>query len=224
MNLQRYISTSCTIVVVLVSGSLILSTCSAMEPKKSESAEVKPDAPHAACGVSPEQMSLTGWQLADSIMQRWKKENPEVDWEAEERKSRTFIPPADNRNLLEKHTQADGHPYRKVTEQELLVWQRETERLVAAGSKVFHSAKELGSTNEVSCDMCHPNAANTHPETYPKYQTQLGQTVLLRDMINWCLENPLRAPKMDADDPRMRAMEAYIYSQRAGIKLEYGKH
>jgi thiosulfate dehydrogenase len=94
---------------------------------------------------------------------------------------------------------------------------------VVAGSKVFHSAGELGSTVAVPCDMCHTNAANTHPETYPKFQTQLGRVALLRDMIN-CLEHPVRARPMDADDPRMRAMEAYITSQRSGTAIEYGKH
>jgi cytochrome c len=89
---------------------------------------------------------------------------------------------------------------------------------------VFHSAAELGSTIAVSCDMCHPHAANTHPGTYPKFQTQIGQVALLRDMINWCLQHPVRAPAMEADDPRMRAMEAYIISQRTGVALEYGKH
>jgi hypothetical protein len=29
---------------------------------------------------------------------------------------------------------------------------------------------------------------------------------------------------MAADDPRMRAMEAYILAQRKGTALEYGKH
>ena len=26
------------------------------------------------------------------------------------------------------------------------------------------------------------------------------------------------------NDPRMRALEAYIYAQRKGVKLNYGKH
>jgi hypothetical protein len=43
-------------------------------------------------------------------------------------------------------------------------------------------------------------------------------------MINWCLEHPVRAPRMDEDDPRMRALEAYIYAQRTGEPLAYGKH
>jgi len=165
-----------------------------------------------------------GLRVAAELMAKWSEKNPGVDWEAEERKSRTFIPSADNSHLLADDTQADGHPYRNFTERDLLTWKRETERYVVAGSRVFHDAGELGSTIAVSCDMCHPNAANTHPETYPKFQTQLGRVALLRDMINWCLEHPVRAPRMSEDDPRMRAMEAYIISQRAGKTLEYGKH
>jgi thiosulfate dehydrogenase len=32
--------------------------------------------------------------------------------------------------------------------------------------------------------MWRPNAANNHPETYPKFQVQLRRVALLRDMIN----------------------------------------
>jgi thiosulfate dehydrogenase len=166
----------------------------------------------------------TGQKIADSLMAKWKAAHPDQDWEAEERKSRVFLPAADNSALLAEDTQAPGHPYRSFTQQHIDTWKRETETFAVAGSKVFHSGDELGSTIAVSCDMCHPNAANTHPETYPKFQTQLGRVVLLRDMINWCLEHPVRAKPMDADDPRMRAMEAYIISQRAGATLAYGKH
>jgi thiosulfate dehydrogenase len=167
---------------------------------------------------------LRGQAAAEALMAKWKGSNPSANWEAEERLSRTFIPAADNSNLLAKGSQSASHPYRNVSERDLLTWKRETERLVVAGSKVFHSADEMDSPISVSCDMCHPNASNTHPETYPKFQTQIGKVVLLRDMINWCLKNALRADMMDADDPRMRAMEAYIISQRTGTKLIYGKH
>ena len=43
-------------------------------------------------------------------------------------------------------------------------------------------------------------------------------------MINWCIEHPLRGVGLAPDDPRMRALEAYIYAQRKGTALEYGKH
>ena len=166
----------------------------------------------------------TGQKIADALMSKWRVKNPGADWEAEERKSRTFVPAADNGGLVQADSQAAGDPYRQFSPRELFEWRRETERQVVAGSRVFHDAKELGSTVSVSCDMCHPNAANTHPETYPKFQTQLGRVALLRDMINWCLEHPVRAQPMAADDPRMRAMEAYIISQRSGTPLQYGKH
>ena len=88
---------------------------------------------------------------------------------------------------------------------------------------MFHSGDELGSQIAVSCDMCHPNAANTHPETYPKFQVQLGRVALLRDMINWCIERPVRDQVLAPDDPKMRALEAYIVAQRKGQELAYGK-
>ena len=78
------------------------------------------------------------------------------------------------------------------------MWRRETVKAVTEGSRVFHSGDELGSQIAVSCDMCHPNAANTHPETYPKFQEQLGRVALLRDMINWCIEHPVRGTQAGA--------------------------
>ena len=92
------------------------------------------------------------------------------------------------------------------------------------GSRIFHNGKLLGGTIGVSCDMCDPDGSNTHPETYPKFQAQLGRVVLLRDMINWCIENPVRGKPFAADSPQMRALEAYIMAQRTGVKMEYGKH
>jgi len=63
-----------------------------------------------------------------------------------------------------------------------------------------------------------------HPETYPKYQEQLQRVALLRDMINWCIENPVKGKTLSPDDPKMRALEAYIMAQRKGVAMEYGKH
>jgi len=159
--------------------------------------------------------------IAGSLMAEWMAKNPDANWEAEERERHTLQPAADNRALV---GQIQGQTYGRVTEQDVALWKAETERVAAAGSRVFHSADELGSTVGVSCDMCHPHAANTHPETYPKYQMQLGRVVLLRDMINWCIEHPVRGTPLSADDPRMRALEAYILAQRRGKVLEYGKH
>ena len=119
---------------------------------------------------------------------------------------------------------AYGRFRQTYTEQDILTWERETEKFVVEGSRIFHDAELIGGTVGVSCDMCHPDASNTHPETYPKFQVQLGKTALLRDMINWCIEQPVRGKPLDADDPRMRALEAYIIAQRKGVALDYNKH
>jgi len=164
-----------------------------------------------------------GQELAAAIMAQWKLENPNRNWVAEEKERHELKPPADNSSLL-KGEQGKGHTYGNYTERDLLMWQRETEKLVVEGSRIFHSAKLLKSKVSVSCDMCHPHAANTHPETYPKFQTQLGRAALLRDMINWCIDNPVRGEHLAPDDPRMRALEAYIMAQRSGTMMNYGKH
>ena len=101
-------------------------------------------------------------------------------------------------------------------------WQNEFMSVVEEGREWWVSP-DLG-TNGVSCAQCHPNAANTHPETYPKFQQQLRRVIALRDMINWCLQNPLEGPTLEADDPVMVAIEAYVAYERRGVAMEPGKH
>ena len=115
-----------------------------------------------------------------------------------------------------------AHGGSEHTQRETRVWEAELKRVIDEGYRLFHS-NELG-TNGISCDMCHPDANITHPETYPKFQTQLKKVALLRDMINWCIENPVKGKALPDDSRTMRALEAYILSQRQGEKLDIGKH
>ena len=101
-------------------------------------------------------------------------------------------------------------------------WQQEYMSVVEQGEKLFHGG--LGNENTVSCDQCHPNGANTHPETYPKFQQQLGRVVVLGEMINWCIMNPLESEALALDDSSMVALQAYIHHERRGSKLAPGKH
>jgi len=101
-------------------------------------------------------------------------------------------------------------------------WQDEYMSVVKEGRTLWGSS-DL-STNGVACGQCHPNAANTHPETYPKFQQQLGRVIALRDMINWCIMNPLEGETLELDDPRMIALEAYIAYERRGVPMDPGKH
>ena len=110
----------------------------------------------------------------------------------------------------------------EFTQADLERWKGEYMSVVKKGRNLWTDPK-LG-TNGVACAQCHPNAANTHPETYPKFQKQLGKVIGLRDMINWCIRNPLEGEELAADDPKMIAIEAYVNWERRGVPLAPGKH
>ena len=110
----------------------------------------------------------------------------------------------------------------EFTKKDLERWNKEYMSVVQKGRELW-TGTELA-TNGVSCAQCHPNAANTHPETYPKFQQQLGRVIPLRDMINWCIQQPLEGEPLALDDPRLVAMEAYIAWERRGVAMAPGKH
>jgi cytochrome c len=110
----------------------------------------------------------------------------------------------------------------EFTKKDLERWQNEYMSVVEKGRGLWVSG-DLG-TNGVACAQCHPNAANTHPETYPKFQKQLGRVIALRDMINWCLMNPLEGEPLELDSAEMVAIEAYVLWERRGVELAPGKH
>jgi len=101
-------------------------------------------------------------------------------------------------------------------------WRNEYMSVVQKGRNLWTSP-ELG-TNGVACAQCHPNAANTHPETYPKFQQQLGRVIALREMINWCIQQPLEGKPLALDDAKMIAIESYVTYERRGVALDPGKH
>ena len=160
-------------------------------------------------------------QATDATMAQWRSYGGEEgDWVAQELAKHKVVTPADNSALIGR---GQGSVYGAITPQDVKIWERETYKLAVEGSRIFHSADRLKSEIAVSCDMCHPDASNNHPETYPKFQVQLGRVALLRDMINWCVEHPVRGKKLEPDSPEMRALEAYLLAQRKGVALQYGK-
>ena len=110
----------------------------------------------------------------------------------------------------------------EFTQEDVDPWQAQFEQVAAEGRALWTSG-EVG-TNGVACAQCHPNAANTHPELYPKIQKQLGRVAQLWEMINWCIRNPLEGENLAADDPDMIAMQAHINKERRGVPLAPGKH
>jgi thiosulfate dehydrogenase len=110
----------------------------------------------------------------------------------------------------------------EFTKKDLERWDKEYMSVVQKGRELWTSP-DLG-TNGVACAQCHPNAANTHPETYPKFQKQLGRVAALREMINWCIQQPLEGTPLALDDPKLIAMEAYVAWERRGVAMAPGKH
>jgi thiosulfate dehydrogenase len=158
--------------------------------------------------------------LADTLMASWLSRQPAEVAEGWARERAEAVEPA-------AQTAPAGTQPMQTTDfsaRDFAMWQSELAHEVALGDKIFHSDKEIGSPEGIACAMCHPNASNTHPETYPKFQVQLKRVALLRDMINWCIENPVRGKRLADDDPKLRALEAYILWQRKGKELEPGKH
>ena len=162
-----------------------------------------------------------------ALMDEWRRTNPAARWDEAPARLADAAEPKGGAPPATAPPAADiqgGQTYGAFSARDERIWQAETEKFVQEGRRVFHDAKAFGGTIGVSCDMCHPDGANTHPETYPKFQVQLGRVALLRDMINWCIQNPTRGKPLADDDPRLKAMEAYIIAQRKGVALEFGKH
>jgi hypothetical protein len=185
-------------------------------------------------------------RVSDQLMAEWKRKNPNARWDdapvqlaqagggatgqgaasAEPEKAPARAVPAPPGAALRSGAAEEVQTgiYSSFSGRDEKVWMAATDKFVQDGHKIFHDANAFGGTIGVSCDMCHPDAANTHPETYPKFQVQLGRVAMLRDMINWCIENPTRGKPLPDDDVRLKAMEAYILAQRKGATLDYGKH
>ena len=224
-------------------GPFAFALCLAAAPAAAEGPLPSHDVPHskqgnlvvALCdgetsievpGVKPGD-ALTreqGQKIANALMKEWRQKHPASEWvtvaQQGGQEGGTAVSVPEPRGAAVDQYQTYG----AFTERDRQIWKESTDRLVAEGKRIFHDAKALGGTAGISCDMCHPDGSNTHPETYPKFQTQLGRVALLRDMINWCIENPVRGKPFPDDDPRLKALEAYILAQRKGVALEYGKH
>jgi thiosulfate dehydrogenase len=119
----------------------------------------------------------------------------------------------------------------KHTPEQLKAFQDVFMEQVRLGDLLFHgdaeTEKKLGvslSRTGMACAMCHPFASDTHPHEFPKFQEQIQEFATLRDMINWCIENPNEGQRIDVNGPAMKALEAYSYWSNKGSALDPGKH
>lgn len=229
-------NTSRTVLLTALGASgMLLFTAHGQEAASAAPAEKKNVVVTLCDGVT--QMELDGVKPGDRVernraqgfanlfMAEWQKKHPDTPWIMAQAKPSTQNPEKNPEATRQASTAPkQSEVYNRFSARDQFVWKNELDKMVQEGDRIFHNAEAFGGTVGVSCDMCHPHAANTHPETYPKYQVQLQRVALLRDMINWCIQHPTKGKPLPDDDQRLRAMEAYILSQRKGKAIEPGKH
>ena len=99
---------------------------------------------------------------------------------------------------------------------------------VAYGDQLWHTGEGEGgkhpklSTNGLGCANCHPDASATQPESWPKYQSNLGKVGTMREMFNWCIQVVQRGKGYALDSKEMIAMEAYASYMNRGAALNPG--
>lgn len=97
---------------------------------------------------------------------------------------------------------------------------------VAYGDRLWHTGESGGSsklsTNGLGCANCHPDGSATQPESWPKYQTNLGKVGTMREMFNWCIQVVQQGKGFAMDSKEMIAMEAYATYMNRGAALNPG--
>ncbi len=108
------------------------------------------------------------------------------------------------------------------TAAELADQEQQLLKVVDHGRDLWHGSLKSMSTNGLACGNCHPDAAASNPQTFPKYQNDLARVAPLRDMINWCINGPLAGKTLDPDSEDMVAMEAYAMYLYRGSTITPG--
>ncbi|HEY3048966.1 MAG TPA: hypothetical protein VGJ72_16080 [Polaromonas sp.] len=96
----------------------------------------------------------------------------------------------------------------------------ETDKVIRRGEMLWKD-RQLG-TNGQNCNMCHPNGAATHPETFPKFKQQFGRVVTVQEFINWCIVAALRGDSQEIGSDVLTALEAYQAHENRGQIMEIG--
>ena len=121
--------------------------------------------------------------------------------------------------MLIMQSTAAREPY---TKEELADQEKALLAAVDHGRDLWHGSNPSMSSNGLACGNCHPDAAASNPQTFPKYQADLGRVIALRDMINWCITCRRPGQPLDVNSADMVAMEAYAFYLYRGKQISPG--
>jgi thiosulfate dehydrogenase len=116
-------------------------------------------------------------------------------------------------------TGALAYPF---TEEQIAEQEKALLESVNQGYDLWHGTKPEMTTNGLACGNCHPDAAASNPQTFPKYVPMFGKVVPFREMVNWCIENPQLGEALDVNGDEMTAMEAYAFKLHRTRPIEPG--
>jgi thiosulfate dehydrogenase len=108
------------------------------------------------------------------------------------------------------------------TEAQLAEQHQELLDVVNKGRDLWHGSNPQMSSNGLACGNCHPDAAASNPQSFPKWVSEIGSVAPMRDMINWCIVHPQAGKALDPDGSDMIALEAYAFYLYRGQKIEPG--
>ena len=108
------------------------------------------------------------------------------------------------------------------TSAELADQQAKLLQLVDRGRDLWHGSKPEMTSNGLGCGNCHPDAAASNPQTFPKWMPQFNKVVPFREMANWCVQNPQAGQALDVNGEDMFALEAYAFNLYRGQAIEPG--
>ncbi|MBI4690435.1 MAG: hypothetical protein HY754_09250 [Nitrospirae bacterium] len=84
---------------------------------------------------------------------------------------------------------------------------------VEKGKKLFKDPKFGGGTAGKSCNSCHPNGRGLEKSADKKEFTLMGKTVkTLEEVVNICIETPMKGKAIDVKSEQMKNIVAYIKS------------
>ena len=108
------------------------------------------------------------------------------------------------------------------TKAELKVADDKLTQSAKRGYDMWYGARADMANNGLACANCHPDAAATNPQTFPKYMPQTDRVMAYREMVNWCIQNPQGGKEMASDSADMVALESYSYYLHRGVAIQTG--
>lgn len=108
------------------------------------------------------------------------------------------------------------------TKDELKVADDKLTQSAKRGYDMWYGARADMANNGLACANCHPDAAATNPQTFPKYMPQTDRVMAYREMVNWCIQNPQGGKEMDSNSADMVALESYSYYLHRGVAIQTG--